>query len=90
MQLLAQSDHHRVLHVLAILLRIVIWEVVGSFSEPVIAAAILEYVVSDAGIERCGGGADAIGFIARVAERCAVTGFGVDEVLSLLERGSVL
>jgi hypothetical protein len=69
MQLLAQSDHHRVLHVLAVLLRIVVWEVVGSFSELVIAAAILEYVISDAGIEGCGGGADAVGFIARVTDR---------------------
>jgi hypothetical protein len=90
MQRLAEIDHHGVLQVLAILLRVVIWEIIGSFSEFMIAAAIFKNVVSNAGVKGCGGGADAIGFVPSVAQRIVIAKFRVDEILSLLERRGVL
>jgi len=67
------------LHVLPLLLRIVIGEVVGALAELVVAASVLVAVVVDAAGERGRGGQVRVGLVAVVGEGVEVGGVvGVD------------
>src|SRR5690349_4701728 len=62
----AKHLHHRMLHILALLLNIIVGKVVVSFSELVITAAIFVYIVAHAvseGCRRVGGSVRAVAVI---------------------------
>lgn len=72
---LAKVHHHRMLHVLPLLLGLVVGELVSPFPEPVIAPVILEFVVAHSAAHGRRRSRRPIGVVAAIVIGCRVFRF---------------
>jgi hypothetical protein len=87
---LAEKEQASVLHILPLLLKIIVWEVVTTGSELMVTTPILVQKLSEAACDRRCGRATTIGFVTSIRGHVVAIDYDTASFLSLLYRFDVL